>query len=136
MYSFRRRPIADFQGEEFSLGLSFWDRNRGQPYLLSAFLPTLSNSCGQMVNLCALDVSSEQPLDYRLDVLAEGYDLKQDGPRIGDYPDRGYIEQAIIPHYARARATGEPELATISTLVQGRFAIYERLILPFGAPGR
>lgn len=53
------------------------------------------------------------------------------GDRFSDYPDRTYFEQVVIPHYLTIEAENVPTLHRVATLIQGRYAVYERLMLPY-----
>lgn len=84
---------------------------------------------GSRTNVYRMDVSSADPLGYRLSVLHGPIDLKMGSPVVGEYPDQEYA-RAIALHYAAVKDSGRPAFHAISATVQGHAAVYERVILP------
>lgn len=135
MYNSRRKLLDSTLGKHFDEALRQWSESQGRDSELNSVAQKLSIISGDNTNVYNINVLSEQPLDYSLVTLSESFDLKQNGPRVGDYPDRGYINNIIVPHYTEVRAEGVPSVYRVQTQIQGRLAVYERLILPFTRNG-
>ncbi|SOD99847.1 regulatory protein, luxR family [Caenispirillum bisanense] len=83
-----------------------------------------------LTNLYGLDLTAENPLGFAARIVEQSFDMQGSLETLGDYPDREYILDSVAPHYAAARDEATAALWRVRTMIQRRYAVYDRLILP------
>jgi DNA-binding CsgD family transcriptional regulator len=91
--------------------------------------------CDAATNLYITDIDASNLLGSRMRTVTQGFSLAY-APAFsfGDYPDRSYFESSVIPCVANMIAETQPVFHRIHARVQGKFAVYERLLLPLVGP--
>jgi DNA-binding CsgD family transcriptional regulator len=117
----------------FGRAMHGWDGSATASDLLDAIRP----HCDAATNLYYIDVSPTNLLGCRLKTISQSFSLAHAPSfEFGDYPDRRYMEDAVVPCMADMLNSGSPALHKIHTRVQNKYAVYERLALPvFGLHG-
>lgn len=105
------------------------------------------NLCDRMtlkMSLNFVDTTSDDPLAWHsTHIKAFGFktrllNLKKWLPdsALGDFPDRTYVIDAVIPRYTRTMKIGKPLIDLVQTKIAGISIGYDRLILPQKTEGR
>jgi DNA-binding CsgD family transcriptional regulator len=114
--------------------LRFWSATRENISAQPLIEPLRQLTTGP-VNLYLTEMNGESPLQYRLTILSDAFDLRYNRSYLfGDYPDQRYVESHILPSYAALSREQGPIREQVRSMVQGRYAVYERLMLPYGRP--
>ncbi|WP_417685817.1 helix-turn-helix transcriptional regulator [Roseibium sp.] len=86
------------------------------------------------MNLMHLDMTHDDPRDFRLNVPVRSLRFIKDGLALGEFEDQDYIRNVVLPHYLDAREAQRPRVDTVTTQMDtahGRiFTVYDRIILP------
>lgn len=126
----KRLVLDTLRDSMFETALRIWDQSKGAPALAPA--ENLQRLCDPTTNLYLTDMSAATPLEWRIRIVNESVDMhRTGGERFGDYPDRAYFEQVVIPHYLTLETENQPMAHRIATTIQGRYAVYDRLMLPY-----
>jgi DNA-binding CsgD family transcriptional regulator len=92
--------------------------------------------CTTGTNLYVVDMQGDDPLAFHNNTLVENVDMKGDQSRLGNYPDQDYVKNDVIPFYLRVKEDGEPNLMRMKSVIQGHYAVYDRLLLPMQEHGK
>lgn len=111
--------------------LCIWSQTKGMDGardLIFALRPL----CDASTNLYHTDMAAASPRGYRLNVVNDAFDLRfARSYAFGEYPDQRYVEKFILPSYAALNDEYSPSFHRVRTVIQGRYAVYERLMLPY-----
>lgn len=126
----KRLALDTLRDGMFETALRIWDQSKGAQALAPA--ESLQRLCDPTTNLYLTDMSAATPLEWRIRIVNESVDMHRiGGERFGDYPDRVYFERVVIPHYLTLETENQPMAHRIATTIQGRYAVYDRLMLPY-----
>jgi len=126
----RRIRPEYLQNSKLREGLRIWENAGGTAAQVQEAAAQLRKACGGQ-NLYHVDMRAEDPLGFGFKILDEAFSLQAQPAVLGEYPDGAYID-FVAPHYAEVRLERQPSVYRIQATIQDHFAIYERLILPFG----
>ncbi len=125
--------LEDLRDRMFTDAISIWAQHGSgsDPYDL---VPAIKSICDKTTNAYVSDMSADSPLDYRVNIVHDTFDLRSGWGNtflLGDYPDRRYIERFTVPSYVATKREGQISCTRVSTRMQHGFASYEGLVLPF-----
>ena len=127
----RRLHLDVLRDSMFEAALGVWEQTRRAEDTASA-LTAMKPLCDSTTNLYCTDMSASEPWGWSIAIANEAVNMhRSGGDRFGDYPDRRYFDQVVIPHYVEMTTENQPMVHRIRTTVQGRLAIYDRLMLPY-----
>ena len=96
---------------------------------------SLRMHCDAATNLYVTEINASNVLASRMRTVTQSFSLAYAPAfEFGDYPDRRYFESAVIPCVAAMVAEAQPVFHRVHARVQGKFAVYERLLLPVSRP--
>lgn len=132
-----RRQDIDRPGDRvFETAMTMWHAihaDASDPMPLIAALETL---CGPSVNLYLTDMNGDSPLGYQHSVVQYNFDLRRPADiALGEYPDRRYVDEVVLPFHESLRVEQAPNFCHIETPVMGHYGVYDRLMLPLPGQG-
>lgn len=91
--------------------------------------------CDAATNLYVTTINASNLLGSEMRTVTQSFSLAY-APAFsfGDYPDRSYFESSVIPCVASMINEMNPIFHRVHARVQGKFAVYERLLLPLLGP--
>jgi len=121
----------------FRHALEQWEnRNLGDRQQVYALTKELEAHCTTGTNLYVIDMQPDDPLSFRSDTLVENVDLKGDQSSLGSYPDQEYVKRDVIPFYLDVKENGRVSWLRMKSVIQGHYAVYDRLLLPIEEHGK
>ncbi|BDA83991.1 hypothetical protein Sa4125_15330 [Aureimonas sp. SA4125] len=95
-----------------------------------ALLRSLSVRPMRNVNLFVMDMRSNDPLGFGMLETKQNVDLRGGVARLGDYPDRRWVEQDVIPHYLRVKEENQASVRQMRSRIQDVVAVFDRVVVP------
>jgi len=94
------------------------------------FLKRLEELCDSSMNLYAVDMRTDDPLQFQMDRVVENVNLRGGGMRLCDYPDLTYMRNDVAPFYRECKHSGETSIMRMRSKIQDQVAVYDRIIMP------
>ena len=127
----RRNSIAALGDPLFSTAISVWNDQVPNVPALQAVAMTLSGFCGLIDNVYVTEINRDSPLESTHETINCAFETKAPPAfKLGDYPDRSYIERLVAPHLIEMSDECVPTFYKIKTSITGSLVVYDRLMLP------
>lgn len=127
----RRLRTDALRDPMFEGALRVWEQTRGTSETAS-LVAALRPLCDLTTNLYRTDMTAEAPMEWSIRIANQAVNMHQTGgERFCDYPDRAYFEDVVVPHHLLMAEEKRPIVHRIRSMVQGRYAVYDRLMLPY-----
>lgn len=121
----------------FDCAVSAWsDAKPTDANSVRLFVDKLGHLADQSTNITLLQVGADDPYDFRCEARRHNVDMRAEWTRLGEYADSAYVLSSLVPSYLDARESSLPGIDTVRAKIQDVFAIYDRLLLPFGGGKR
>ena len=101
-----------------------------------ALAELIHGHCDAATNTYVTDINTLNFLASRMRTVKQSFSLAY-APAFeyGDYPDRRYFNNSVLPCVATMVAEAQPVFHRVHARLQGKFAVYERLLLPLYGGG-
>lgn len=121
----------------FDCAVSAWsDAKPSDADSVRIFVDRLGHLADQSTNITLLQVGVDDPYDFRCETRRHNVDMRAEWTRLGEYADSAYVQSSLVPSYLDVRESSLPSIDTVRARIQDVFAIYDRLLLPFGGNKR
>ena len=127
----QRGQIATLGDPLFSTAFSVWNDEGQSIPDVQAVAIKLSGCCGLIDNVYVTSINQSSPLESTHETVNCAFDTKAPPAfKLGDYPDRSYIERLVAPHLIEMSDECMPTFYKIRTAITGSLVVYDRLMLP------